>query len=195
MNNQPSCHTHWPCKYEAHSSSSSSSNISRPQITDMLTLPSPLKPEEWAPGGGRHSGGNFLCPKIGYRLSPTHRKNSKQSRCYPEVGFSSFRSIHLPIHPSSRAYFLTHSTEHTKWLNPCSAIRVHGVAPAFKWCPHENEPVVLWGGVFVITRKTQWKWYWFYCIILLTRTPDLIVGISIKIIEFLQIIFCCYSTE
>lgn len=128
-------------------------------------------------------------------LQHTERTATKAG-VMPEVGFSSFRSIHLPIHPSSRAYFLTHSTEHTEMTQPllyCGG--VHGVVPSFKWCPRENEPVVLWGGVFVITRKTQWKWYWFYCIILLTRTPDLIVGISIKIIKFLQIIFCCYSTE
>lgn len=129
-------------------------------------------------------------------LSNTQKEQQTKAGVMPEVGFSPFRSIHLPIHPSSRAYFLTHSTEHTEMTQPllCRS-GVHGVAPSFKWCPHENEPVVLWGGVFVITRKTQWKWYWFYCIILLTRTPDLIVGISIKIIKFLQIIFCCYSTE
>ena len=120
-------------KYEAHRASSSSSNVSPPQTTDTLTLPSPLKPEEWAPGGGRHSGGNFLCLKIGYRLSPTHRKNSKQSRCYPEVGFSSFRSIHLEwgAIAFSRAAA-------TKSLQSCPTLRPHGQQPTRLLCPQDS---------------------------------------------------------
>lgn len=75
----------------------------------MLTLTSPQKPEEWAPsGGGRHSGGNFVSKDWLLALSNTQKEEQTKAGVKPEVGFSSFRSIHLPIHPSSRAYFITH---------------------------------------------------------------------------------------
>lgn len=66
-------------------------------------------------------------------LSNTQKEQQTKAGVMPEVGFSSFRSIHLPIHPSSRAYFLTHSTEHTEMTQPllyCGG--VHGVVPSFK---------------------------------------------------------------